>query len=87
MSHPFVERLIATVRREFLDHVLFWNSLDLDRKLAAFQSYYNSVRVHASLNGNTPMEAGGESNIRRANISHFTWQSHCRGLVHLPIAA
>jgi putative transposase len=25
MSHPFVERLIGTMRREFLDQVLFWN--------------------------------------------------------------
>jgi putative transposase len=32
-SHPFVERLIGTVRREFLDRTLFWNQLDLERKL------------------------------------------------------
>jgi hypothetical protein len=29
LSHPFVERLIGTTRREFLDHVLFWNGRDL----------------------------------------------------------
>jgi hypothetical protein len=29
MSHPFVERLIGTIRREFLYRTLFWNSLDL----------------------------------------------------------
>jgi len=29
MSHPFVERLIGTVRREYLDHTFFWNSIDL----------------------------------------------------------
>jgi hypothetical protein len=31
MSHPFVEQLIGTVRREFLDHVLIWNAVDLER--------------------------------------------------------
>ena len=32
LSHPFVERLIGTMRREFLDQVLFWNARDLERK-------------------------------------------------------
>ena len=40
-SHPFVERLIGTTRRECLDHVLFGNARDLERKLADFQAYYN----------------------------------------------
>ena len=44
LSHPFVERLIGTVRREFLDHVLFWNARDLERKLTEFQIYYNAAR-------------------------------------------
>jgi putative transposase len=44
ISHPFVERLIGTMRREFLDHVLFWNARDLERKLADFQTYYNAAR-------------------------------------------
>ncbi len=87
LSHPFIERLIGSVRREFLDHVLFWNSLDLERKLTAFKDYYNDARVHASLDGNTPMEASGIPATRRADISHITWQSHCHGLVQLPIAA
>ena len=39
VSHPFVERLIGTIRREFLDQVLFWNTRDLERKLAEFQAY------------------------------------------------
>jgi transposase InsO family protein len=43
LSHPFVERLVGTMRREFLDHVLFWNGTDLERKLAEFQTYYNDV--------------------------------------------
>ena len=88
VSHPFVERLIGTIRREFLDHVLFWNSLDLERKLGEFQYYYNQERVHASLDGDTPAEVAGESTITpRAKIDDFQWQSHCRGLVQLPLAA
>ena len=30
VSHPFIERLIGTVRREYLDHVFFWNAIDLE---------------------------------------------------------
>jgi transposase InsO family protein len=86
-SHAFIERLIGTVRREFLDHILFWNSLDLERKLGEFQNYYNEERVHASLGGDTPAEIAGESVTSCASIDNFRWQTHCRGLVHLPIAA
>jgi hypothetical protein len=34
-SHPFVERLIGTIRRECLDRLLFWMATDLDIKLSA----------------------------------------------------
>jgi transposase InsO family protein len=33
VSHPFVERLIGTIRRELLDREFFWNASDLARKL------------------------------------------------------
>jgi putative transposase len=49
MSHPFVERLIGTIRREYLDRLFFWNAGDLARKLEAFRDYYNSQRVHRAL--------------------------------------
>ena len=87
MSHPFVERLIGTVRREFLDHVLFWNARDLERKLADFQTYYNAARSHASLAGNTPSGVTGGSPIARADLNRVRWVAHCRGLVQLPVAA
>ena len=48
VSHPFVERLIGTVRREFLDRVFFWNALELGRKLGNIRDYYNAHRVHRS---------------------------------------
>ena len=40
-SHPFVERLIGTIRREHLDRTLFWTTEDLETKLYDFQRYYN----------------------------------------------
>jgi putative transposase len=43
LSHPFVERLVGTKLREFVDQVLFWNAGDLERKLADFQADYNDV--------------------------------------------
>jgi putative transposase len=39
LSHPFVERLIGTIRRECLDRMLFWTAADLDVKLRDFQRY------------------------------------------------
>ena len=83
LSHPFVERLIGTVRRELLDHVPFWGARDLERKLAHFRDYYNHSRVHASLNGVTPVCAADRNVIR---LDHYQWQSHCRGLYQLPAA-
>src|ERR1700732_128824 len=41
MSHPFVERLIGTIRREYLDVGLFWTAVDLESKLSEFRDYYN----------------------------------------------
>src|SRR5437763_4146991 len=48
-SHPFIERLIGTIRRECLDRMLFWTATDLEGKLLAFRSYYNEHRTHSTL--------------------------------------
>ena len=48
-SHPFVERLIGTIRRECLDRLLFWTATDLELKLTVFRDYYNGHRSHAGL--------------------------------------
>ena len=86
-SHPFIERLIGTIRREYLDHTLFWNNVDLERKLADFQAYYNHHRTHSSLGGDTPAEAAGCTGKSQANLDNFRWHTHCKGLYQLPAAA
>jgi putative transposase len=86
VSHPFVERLIGTIRREHLDQTLFWNSLDLTRKLEEFKIYYNNSRVHQSLCGATPAELSGKPRCARAVFDSFGWKNHCRGLFQTPVA-
>ena len=86
-SHPFVEQLIGTIRREFLDHTLFWNAADLERKLALFKDYYNHSRTHASLDGNTPAEFSGDNVAQPAPLYSYAWKEHCGGLFQLPVAA
>ena len=39
LSHPFVERLIGTLRRACLDRMLFWSARDLEGKLTDFQGF------------------------------------------------
>jgi len=70
-SHPFVERLIGTTRRESLDHVLFWNSVDLESKLSAFWDYYNFERVHSGIDGATRFEIGGGPRAQPADLDSF----------------
>jgi putative transposase len=86
-SHPFIERLIGTIRREYLDHVLFWNRLDLQRKLGQFAHYYDQLRVHSALAGKTPAERGGRPSSQTADLRLFSWQADCHGLFHTPVAA
>ena len=87
VSHPFVERLIGTIRREYLDRTFFWNSVDLHRKLDAFRGYNNEYRVHRSLCGNTPENRTGNPSSSKASADHYGWKSLCNGLFEIPVAA
>jgi transposase InsO family protein len=84
LSHPFVERLIGTLRREYLDRMLFWTTADLENKLLDFRTYFNNHRTHTSLEGRTP-----DTPVSRpiANLHSFRWQPHCRNLYQTPVAA
>ena len=84
---PFVERLIGTVRREFLDHVPFWSSRDLERKLLLYLEYYNRDRVHRGLNRATPNELHGISDRKIASLDDYRWEKRCHDLYRLPAAA
>ncbi len=48
-QNPYAERLIGTLRRECLDHVLIVGERHLRRILALYSSYYNESRTHLAL--------------------------------------
>jgi transposase InsO family protein len=87
LSHPFVERLIGTIRRKCLDHILFWNARTLENKLLRFREYYNRDRVHRGLGGTTPYQSRRKTAPTIAHVDDYRWKSVCRGLYPLPIAA
>jgi hypothetical protein len=83
MSHPFVERLIGSIRRELLDHTLIWTATDLENKLRDYHGYYNEHRTHSGRDGSTPIKSVGKKVI---DINEYRWKKHCRGLFELPMA-
>jgi putative transposase len=52
---PFVERVIGSIRRECLDHVIVWNERSLHRHLRRDLAYYHEWRTHLSLDKDAPV--------------------------------
>jgi transposase InsO family protein len=53
-QNPFAERLIGSIRRECLDHVLVLSERHLRRILARYFSYYHGARTHLALQKDAP---------------------------------
>jgi putative transposase len=53
-QNPFVERVIGSIRRECLDHVIVWNERGLRRLLRAYLAYYHAWRTHLALEKDAP---------------------------------
>src|SRR5262249_13387503 len=45
-QNPYVERLIGTIRRECLDHMIVFGEAHLRRILGRYAAYYNESRIH-----------------------------------------
>ncbi len=54
-QNAYVERLIGSVRRECLDHLVIFGEAHLRRVLRAYANYYNGTRTHLSLDKDTPL--------------------------------
>jgi outer membrane protein assembly factor BamB/transposase InsO family protein len=51
---PYIERLIGSIRRECLDHVIILNRVHLHRLLNSYLSYYHDSRTHRALDQDAP---------------------------------
>jgi transposase InsO family protein len=54
-SRAFAERLIGSIRRECVDHVVALSEQHLRQVLKSYANYYNTVRTHRSLNKDAPV--------------------------------
>ena len=54
-QNPYVERLIGSIRRECLDHVVILNEHHLRRVLREYVSYYSEARTHLGLGKDCPV--------------------------------
>ena len=53
-QNPYAERLISSLRRKCLDHVIVLDEVHLREILAKYFEYYNGARCHLSLAGDAP---------------------------------
>ncbi len=55
------ERLIGSIRRECVDHIVVSGERHLHHMLLSYMSYYNGTRTHLSLNKDTPKSRAVET--------------------------
>src|SRR6266487_5341546 len=53
-QRAYIERVIGTIRRECLDHVIVFNEASLYRHVKSFVTYYHESRTHLSLGKDSP---------------------------------
>jgi transposase InsO family protein len=54
-QNGFAERLIGSIRREYLDHIVVFGEAHLRRILRSYSRYYNDIRTHRSLDKDAPV--------------------------------
>src|SRR4030081_1022616 len=54
-QNGFAERLIGSLRREWVDHFVILGEEHLRRRRRAYARYYNDIRTHRSLDKDAPV--------------------------------
>lgn len=60
-QNPYAERLIGSIRRECLDHLIVFHEASLQRALSEYFAYYHEARTHMSLDRNAPIPRSVQS--------------------------
>jgi hypothetical protein len=72
----YVERVIGSIRRECLDHVLLFNEESLRRTLRSYFRFYHRSRLHLSLDKDSPdhgqYSLSGKSSRFRKSVAFTT---------------
>jgi putative transposase len=77
-QNAFVERLIGSIRRECLDHLIIWNERALRRHLHEYLTYYHQWRTHLSLEKDAPLGRAAATPTGRPIVA----VPHVHGLHH-----
>jgi putative transposase len=70
-QNPYVERLIGSIRRECLDHIIIFNERHLRRILSSYFQYHHDARTHLSLDKDCPRPRTVQPPLRGNNIVAF----------------
>jgi transposase InsO family protein len=55
VANGYAERLIGSIRRECIDHVIVFGECHLRHLLQSYLNYYNETRTHLSLDKDAPV--------------------------------
>jgi transposase InsO family protein len=78
-QNAYAERLIGSIRRECVDHVIVLNERHLMRLMGEYVAYHNGLRTHLSLNKDPPLPRPVHAPRRGRRIVEFP---HLGGLHH-----
>src|SRR4029077_18195882 len=68
-QNGFAERLIGSIRRECLDHIIVLGEVHLRRILKSYARYYNETRTHLALDKDAPLSRTGQGAFFAARSS------------------
>jgi putative transposase len=77
-QRAYVERVIGTIRRECLDHVIVFDQASLSRHLQSFFDYYHHSRCHLALHKDAPESRA----VQPPGLGHIVSLPQVGGLHH-----